>query len=138
MHSVPTYESNPAGYTYTDTKIDFSGKVLVSETYHKRQSTDTELKTTEVFTYSPQDRLLTHTHQINNQAAQLLAENTYDELGQLTSKNVGNNTTTPLQKVDYAYNIRGWLPSWSEQKYLQRLARGSSPCPQSCANKSKP
>lgn len=109
---VRSYTKNylsPAGYTYTDTKIDFSGKVLLSETYHKRQSTDPELKTTEVFTYSPQDRLLTHTHQINNQAAQLLAENTYDELGQLTSKNVGNTIATPLQKVDYAYNIRGWL-----------------------------
>jgi len=103
------YFSSTAGYTYTDTKIDFSGKALLSETHHKRLSTDTELKTTEVFTYSPQDRLLSHTHQVNNQPIQLLAVNSYDELGQLISKKVGNNSTNPLQKVDYFHNIRGWL-----------------------------
>ena len=97
------------GYTYKDTNLDFSGVPQYTKTYHKRLATDTELKTTEVFTYSPQGRLLTHTHQINSLPVQLLASNTYDELGQLITKNVGNTTTAPLQKVDYAYNIRGWL-----------------------------
>jgi hypothetical protein len=27
----------------------------------------------------------------------------------LTSKKVGNTSATPLQKVDYSYNIRGWM-----------------------------
>jgi RHS repeat-associated protein len=77
--------------------------------HHKRLTGDTELVVKEAFTYSPQDRLLTHTHQINGGTVQLLADNTYDELGQLTSKKVGNTSSMPLQKVDYAYNIRGWL-----------------------------
>ncbi|MCO6176477.1 hypothetical protein NHF50_15615, partial [Flavobacterium sp. NRK F10] len=37
---------------------------------------------------------------------------TYDELGQLISKNVGGTDVTgatALQTVDYTYNIRGWL-----------------------------
>ena len=97
------------GYTYTDTNLDFSGVPQYTTTYHKRLASSVELKTTEVFTYSPQGRLLTHTHQVNTLPVQLLAENTYDELGQLISKNVGNTSATPLQKVDYAYNIRGWL-----------------------------
>ena len=114
------YFGSTAGYTYTDTKIDFSGKVLLSETKHKRLSTDTEIKTTEVFTYSPQDRLLSYTHQINADTPQLLAENTYDELGQLTSKKVGNNSTSPLQKVDYFHNIRGWLTGINNISNLQQ------------------
>jgi RHS repeat-associated protein len=33
----------------------------------------------------------------------------YDPLGQPDSKRVGNNLSTPLQTVNYSYNIRGWL-----------------------------
>lgn len=98
------------GYTNTDSKLDaFSGQLQYTINKHKRTTADTELVLKETFTYSLQDRLLTHTHQINGGAIQLLADNTYDELGQLTSKKVGNTSSMPLQKVDYAYNIRGWL-----------------------------
>jgi hypothetical protein len=76
---------------------------------HKRNTGDSELVVKDTFTYTAQDRLIQHTHQINGGAEQLLAENTYDELGKLTSKKVGNTSTTPLQKVDYSYNIRGWM-----------------------------
>ena len=59
---------------------------------------------------SGQDRLWIHTHQIGTGGSpQLLAENTYNELGQLLSKKVGNTSALPLQKVDYTYNVRGWL-----------------------------
>jgi len=97
------------GYTYTDTKLDFVGVPQYNITYHKRTSGDTELKTKDSFIYSPQGRLLTHTHQIGTAVAQLLASNTYDELGQLISKKVGNTEALPLQKVNYSYNIRGWM-----------------------------
>jgi RHS repeat-associated protein len=103
------------GYTQADSKIDFTGKVLYTETKHKRLSTDPiELFVKEAYTYSDQDRLLTHTHQIGTAGTpQLIAKNTYNELGQLITKNVGGTNTTStaigLQKVDYSYNIRGWL-----------------------------
>ena len=42
-------------------------------------------------------------------AAELIVSNSYDELGQLKSKKVGNSKDAPLQTVDYTYNIRGWL-----------------------------
>jgi len=94
------------GYSYTDSSLDpFSGQLQYSITRHKRTAADTELMIKEVFTYSPQDRLLIQTHQINNGPIETIVDNTYDELGQLISKKVGNNT----QKIDYAYNIRGWL-----------------------------
>jgi hypothetical protein len=100
------------GYTQTDSNLDFAGKTIFTETRHKRIATSTELLTREDFTYTPQDRLLTHTHTINGGVPQLIAKNTYNELGQLTSKNVGGTDVTGavgLQKVDYTYNIRGWL-----------------------------
>ncbi len=109
------------GYTSTDSKLDaFSGQLQYTVQKHKRTSGDSELTVKEVFTYSPQKRLLTHTHQINGGTEQLLADNTYDELGKLTSKKVGNTSAAPLQKVDYSYNIRGWLTKINEIGSLQQ------------------
>lgn len=98
------------GSNKVETYLDFSGKTLYTVTTHKRLSNSTAYVIREDFTYTDQNRLLTHTHSINGATpAQLLASNTYDELGQLISKNVGNTAAAPLQKVDYSYNIRGWL-----------------------------
>jgi len=107
---VRTFSNNYlGGYTRIDSQIDFSGKTIHSDTRHKRLATDTELKTTDFFTYSAQDRLITHRHQVNNNAVELLTENTYNHLGLLQYKKVGNTASAPLQKVDYVFNIRGWL-----------------------------
>ena len=43
------------------------------------------------------------------QNGHLIVANTYDSLGQLNRKKVGNVSDNPLQTVDYKYNIRGWL-----------------------------
>ncbi|WP_264564678.1 DUF6443 domain-containing protein [Flavobacterium sp. N3904] len=101
------------GYTNTDSELDaFSGQLKSTITKHKRTGApaDVEIVVKEVFDYSPQGRLRTHTHKIGTAVVeQLLADNTYDELGQLTCKKVGNTSSVPLQKVDYSYNIRGWM-----------------------------
>lgn len=39
----------------------------------------------------------------------MIASNHYDELGSLSPKGVGNTAERPLQRVDYSYNVRGWL-----------------------------
>lgn len=109
-----------SGYTCVDTKLDFTGKPEYTVTYHKRLKSDAILKTKEVFTYSPQGKLLKQTHQINDGAIELIASNTYDELGQLISKKVGNNNTSPTQKVDYSYNIRGWLKEINDVSSLSQ------------------
>lgn len=120
---VRTYTQNHlVGYTFTDSKLDFIGKTMYTISKHKRTSGSTEMTIREDFTYSPQDRLLTHTHQINGGAIQLMASNTYDNLGQLMSKNVGNSTGAPLQKVDFNYNIRGWLTEINKTANLQQGA----------------
>jgi RHS repeat-associated protein len=113
------------GFTCTDSKLDaFSGQLQYTVQKHKRTSGDAELTVKEAFTYSAQNRLLTHTHQINGGAEQLLADNTYDELGKLTSKKVGNTSALPLQKVDYTYNVRGWLTKINE---IGNLQQGTDP-----------
>ena len=57
-----------------------------------------------------------------------MAENTYDELGQLMTKKVGNTALLPLQKVDYNYNIRGWLTDINKvDGTINPLTQGSDP-----------
>ncbi|QIY92074.1 DUF6443 domain-containing protein [Chryseobacterium gallinarum] len=93
------------GYTKTESKLDFAGIAQQVVTRHKRLDTDTERIITENFEYDSQNRLLVHRHQVDNNPEEILAQNTYNELSQLTNKKVGNN----LQSIDYAYNIRGWM-----------------------------
>jgi RHS repeat-associated protein len=114
---IQTYSQNfLTGYTITNTNLDFAGKTIYTLTKHKRTSASVEIIVREDFTYSAQDRLLTHTHQINGGTIEVLADNTYDELGQLISKKVGTNT----QKINYAYNIRGWLTDINDTAALQK------------------
>ncbi|MDX6183946.1 DUF6443 domain-containing protein [Flavobacterium sp. Fl-77] len=118
---IGSYTQNHlGGYTSSNSKIDFSGKTLYTLTRHKRSSGDTEISIREEFTYTAQDRLLTHTHQINGGTVMLLAANEYDELGQLKSKSVGNSTGNPMQKVNFSYNIRGWLTEINKMDNLQQ------------------
>ncbi|SEE06865.1 RHS repeat-associated core domain-containing protein [Tenacibaculum sp. MAR_2010_89] len=86
-----------------ESKLDFVGKVLETKATHKKGSL--EVVTIDVFSYDHAGRMTKQTNKINNQTAETIVENTYDKLGQLKNKKVGAG----LQKVDYAYNVRGWL-----------------------------
>ena len=98
------------GYTRTATKLKFSGKPEYNITYHKKADRSDMVTIKETFEYDNQERLVKHWHQVNNTGNnELLAENTYNEIGQLQAKKVGGNSSTPLQNVDYNYNIRGWM-----------------------------
>ena len=100
------------GYTKVTTNLDWSGKTLYTLTKHKRTDADTELIIKDTYEYTDQDRLKLHKQKINQLPEELITKNTYDELGQLISKNVGGPDvagSTSLQTIDYAYNIRGWL-----------------------------
>lgn len=99
------------GYTKAESKLDFAGVPQESYTYHKRLSTDTEIIIKERFEYDGQNRMVKHYHQVDANPEELLANNEYNELGQLKNKKVGGLATAaiPLQTVDYQYNIRGWM-----------------------------
>ncbi|WP_337968401.1 DUF6443 domain-containing protein [uncultured Flavobacterium sp.] len=112
------------GISHIDNEIDFIGKPLSSITEYQQLSGGTKITVDEKFVYSAQNRLLTHTHQINKGTIQLLVSNDYDALGQLVGKKVGNIEGSPLQKIDYNYNIRGWLTEINKTTNLQQ---GSDP-----------
>ncbi|WP_228442166.1 RHS repeat domain-containing protein [Chryseobacterium nematophagum] len=107
------------GYTRTESKLDFTGVVQNTITKHKRLNTDTEKVITEVFTYDHENRLLKHTHKVDNNPEEILAQNTYNELSQLQTKKVGGvNPTSPVQTIDYKYNIRGWMTKINDPSNL--------------------
>ena len=63
--------------------------------------------------------MLAHKHKVDNNAEEILVQNTYNELSQLQNKKVGGtNPATPLQSIDYAYNIRGWMTKINDPNNL--------------------
>ncbi|MGE8556612.1 MAG: DUF6443 domain-containing protein [Chryseobacterium jejuense] len=117
---IGTYSINHlGGYTKTESKLDFSGAAQTVITKHKRLETDTERTITETFDYDHQNRLLVHKHQVDTNPVEILTQNTYNELSQLESKKVGGIAIgSPLQQMDYKYNIRGWLTQINDPSTL--------------------
>ncbi|WP_299176280.1 DUF6443 domain-containing protein [uncultured Chryseobacterium sp.] len=107
------------GYTKTESELDFAGVTQKSVTRHKRLNTDTEKVITQTFTYDLQNRLLVHKHQVDNNAVEILTRNKYNELLQLENKKVGGtDISTPLQTVDYTYDITGLLTGINDPNNL--------------------
>jgi len=109
---IQTISDNRAGGKDRLTRIlSFDGKP--TQEYHSHTSSvyTTALVTKRSYTYDHADRVLKITHKIGAGEEITLAENAYNELGQLLNKKIHQSTTftTPLQKLDYSYNIRGWL-----------------------------
>ncbi|GAA3608228.1 DUF6443 domain-containing protein [Flavivirga amylovorans] len=103
----------------TESKYDFTGRVIFSETEHTKNGTT--VKTKDNFIYDHMGRLTKQSQIINNVAGEeVIVKNTYDELGQLISKGVGGKKTAPkrLQNIDYTYNIRGWLKQINDTDWL--------------------
>ena len=96
-------------------QLDFTGKVLQTNTTHKKTGKQ-DIVIQDFFEYDPAERLLLQKQTINNQATEVIVANTYDELGQLIKKGVGNTYSSPLQEVDYSYNVRGWLKMINDPK----------------------
>lgn len=103
---IGTYGKNHlGGFTKTESELDFSGKTKKTDTYHSRNTATAEVIIKDRFVYTPQNYISQHYQQINSNAEELLSEYTYNDLGQVINKKIGNN----LQSIDYEYNIRGWL-----------------------------
>lgn len=82
-------ENSYLGTTDTfESLLDFTGNVLESRTTHGKAGHQVVV-TTDYFTYDHQNRPVTHTQQIDDEPVQLIASNSYDELGQLEYKHVG-------------------------------------------------
>ena len=98
-------------------KLDFVGKVLETTAVHTKDG-QADITSIDKFTYDHTGRLLKHSHQMAGHPEEVLAEHSYDALGQLLQKKIGNTTAMPLQTVDYSYNIRGWLTAINDVNNL--------------------
>lgn len=102
------------GTTTTHTELDWAGITKKVETKHQRLPSSGFVNVKERFVYNDRNYLEEHYHQVNSNAEELLAKYTYNELGQITNKQVGNN----LQSIDYGYNVRGWLTNINDVSTL--------------------
>ena len=104
------------GSVKTTSEYNFPGWLIKSkETQTVVQGTTT--LTNSVLTrngYDHQGRLLNTYHKINTGTEKTLSTLSYNELGQLISKKLHVTSGTGLQKIDYTYNIRGWLKKINE------------------------
>lgn len=117
---ISVYNRNHlGGFTENKSELDFRGKVLNSITTHKRIASSADLITVEdTYEYDHSERPILHLQSINGQPLELIAKNSFNELGQIVSKSIGGNLTTQLQTIDYSYNIRGWLESMNNPNSL--------------------
>ncbi|GAB2808986.1 DUF6443 domain-containing protein [Ferruginibacter profundus] len=104
------------GIDIATTQYNFSGQSLMSVTEHKKTATSASIKTITKTEYDPLGRLL----QVKKQLIQtggvqtpekIIVKNEYDALGQLKRKILAPefNSNAGLEKLNYDYNIRGWL-----------------------------
>ncbi|NVJ46694.1 MAG: RHS repeat-associated core domain-containing protein [Cytophagia bacterium] len=107
-------DNHLGGKDISTTQYDFSGKVLNTYTVHNNpQASGSDAQTTiaKRFDYesSGTGRLLSIEQKINGTGAyERIVTNEYDAMGQLVTKKLGDETT-PLEILDYEYNVRGWL-----------------------------
>ncbi len=102
---------------------DFSGKVLSNYMATENPAATLNIGIRSNMEYDAGARLLKTAKSIFNNPADAsaavvttTAQLLYDQLGQLLTKTMGqqkeangNYTSTPLETLDYSYNIRGWL-----------------------------
>jgi len=98
------------GIDRTTSIYDFVGKVKESKTVHETSSEEHVIA--RKFYYDHAGRVKLVTHQVDSADRIFLIQNSYNEIGQLTSKQLDSRDSIHYkQQVDYAYNIRGWLTS---------------------------
>lgn len=107
------------GDEITTNRYDYSGKVLTAYTAHNNPAlspSSIALKTTMKYDAAGRPLELWKTINNNDSKKALIARYQYDVLGNMVRKELGRKqdgngryTATPLEQLDYTYNIRGWL-----------------------------
>lgn len=116
---IQTQSINESGARDTvTTQYGFAGQVLRTLVSHKRNNPGTQFHTLLTkMEYDAAGRLKKIFKKSDNSPEVLTVENEYDEFGQLKTKSIGRQrnsdgltfSTIPIDKLDYTYNIRGWL-----------------------------
>jgi RHS repeat-associated protein len=109
------------GYELVCNQYDFTGKLTDSKDIQivTPYGATSSVTTSTVLhnTYDHAGRLLKTYHQVNGGSLVMIAKNDYNEIGQLTTKYL-HNETSPLQTINYKYNIRGWLKKINDPSSL--------------------
>lgn len=96
------------GIDYITNKYNFAGQP--ERTRHRHVADAVTTYTDQYMDYDHRGRLLKTRYQINGGTETLLAGNSYYETGQLADKYLHSQSGGNfLQRMDYTYNIRGWL-----------------------------
>ncbi len=102
------------GQDVTTNRYDFNNKLICSYLLHNNPADNDVERIRTNYDYDHAGRLLAVTKQLNDNDStkRFVARNSYDALGQLLRKELGQKSmtdTTALNNQDYSYNIRGWL-----------------------------
>ncbi|MBW0177581.1 DUF6443 domain-containing protein [Sediminibacterium sp.] len=105
--------NHKGGTDITTMRYDFTGKLITSYQVHNNAAAGQTLRTKTNMLYDHAGRLLDVKKTLNDDGntTRYLARNSYDELGQLKEKKLGQQygTSTEMELQAYEYNIRGWL-----------------------------
>ena len=106
---IQTVVDNHLGGTdYITNKYNFTGQII--RTYHRHTADGTTTTLDQYSDYDHRGRLMKTRYKINGGTELLLSANNYDETGQLVDKYLHSESGGNfLQRMDYEYNIRGWL-----------------------------
>ena len=111
---IQTVSDNVVGFTSrVDVKYDFAGNVVQQRESHQVNASRTDVLESEN-TYDDRGRLLSSTTRLNGGSPAIVVY-TYDAVGRLVSRKLGNTTET------LAYNPRGWLTSKESTPFKMRL-----------------
>ncbi len=101
-------DNKSAGVDIATNQYDFSGKLLSSYLRHQRATVNQTVLSKILYDHAA--RVLEARKIFNAGTEVLIAKNTYNELGQAATKQVGQKADLSfLETQDYKYNIRGWL-----------------------------
>jgi len=102
------YENITGGWDTLTNRYDFSGKILSSCEVHNIVSSTGTVKWNKqvtAYNYDAKGRLLTIKKYLDGSTnGKTIKTNTYDDLGNLKTKVLGNN----IENFTYDYNIQGW------------------------------
>lgn len=115
---IRTYSQNHlGGYTQVDSNLSFTGLPITTTTTQKQNSSAPSMRNVDYYTYDHQEREVTHMQNLNGIPGSFISNKSYDGLGNLNKKGVGG-MTAGLQRINYKYNIRGWLTDINDTSLL--------------------
>ncbi|OMP74935.1 hypothetical protein BW716_32825 [[Flexibacter] sp. ATCC 35208] len=106
-------DNHTGGKDVTSLLYDYNGKVLSTYLTHTNPSSTVTPQTTLLtkMGYDAAGHLISLVKRLNDSTnlEEKIAENTYNELGQLQQKKIGVAASGQLDTLTYTYNIKGWL-----------------------------